>query len=71
MSEHESNTPRSLEELRHTIDSIDEKIGELISERARCALEVGAIKKSASPDGAEPSTYCLLYNSDAADDLTT
>ncbi len=41
-----------LDELRKKIDDIDVEIGELISERARCALEVGKLKKAENPDDA-------------------
>jgi len=47
----------SLAELRDKIDSIDEQIGDLISERAKCALQVGAIKKAENPAAGEPQTY--------------
>lgn len=41
------DTKRNLVALRDRIDAIDEKIGELISERARCAQEVAEVKKAA------------------------
>ena len=45
-----------LGELRDRIDSADEKIGNLISERANCALEVARVKKHFS-DVSEPKFY--------------
>ena len=45
-----------LAELRSKIDKIDQDIGELISERARCALEVANIKKRNS-DQTDPTFY--------------
>lgn len=42
--------------LRNRIDSIDEKIGQLISERAHCAQDVAAIKRQFS-DGTDPVFY--------------
>lgn len=47
---------KQLAALRQDIDSIDEKIGELISERARCAMDVAAIKKRYSA-AADPKFY--------------
>lgn len=40
---------QKLRQLRDRIDSIDEQIGQLISERAKCAQEVAEVKKSQSP----------------------
>ncbi len=37
---------KTLEELRRQIDSVDEKILELISERARCAAQVAKVKRN-------------------------
>ncbi len=49
---------QALAKLRERIDGIDEKIGALISERARCALEVAKVKKdSADGDAAGPKFY--------------
>ncbi len=45
MSEHE------LKALRVRIDSLDEKILELISERARCAQEVAKVKTASLAEG--------------------
>ena len=51
MTDQQSNNEQdSLGVLRDRIDGIDEKIGELISERARCALEVASVKKAALVD---------------------
>ncbi len=38
---------RTLEQIRHEIDAIDDEIVQLISRRARCAQEVAAVKKAA------------------------
>ena len=51
MSEHE------LQALRVRIDSLDEKIIELISDRARCAEEVARVKMAALKEGEVPVFY--------------
>jgi chorismate mutase len=35
----------TIEELRRRIDQLDEKLVELLNERAHCALEIGKLKK--------------------------
>ena len=48
-----------LKALRVRIDSLDEKILELISERARCAQDVARVKISTStPRRANSSALC-------------
>lgn len=37
-----------IEDWRRRIDEIDQKLVELLSERARCALEIGHLKRAAS-----------------------
>ena len=37
---------KALAELRNQIDALDEKIGELISERAKCAIQVAKVKST-------------------------
>jgi len=51
MSEHE------LKALRLRIDSLDERIQELISERARCAQEVARVKMKTLAEGEKPVFY--------------
>lgn len=46
-----------LQALRLRIDSLDEKILELISERARCAEEVARVKTASLPAGEKPVFY--------------
>ena len=46
-----------LQALRNRIDSIDEKILELISERAQCAQTVAQVKQKSLPAGAKPVYY--------------
>jgi chorismate mutase / prephenate dehydratase len=46
-----------LKALRNRIDSIDEKILELISERAACAQTVAQVKQRSLPEGAKPVFY--------------
>lgn len=46
-----------LKALRVRIDSLDEKILELISERARCATDVARVKMAALPEGEKPVFY--------------
>jgi chorismate mutase/prephenate dehydratase len=38
-------TPTDLNKLRIEIDAIDEKLVELLNQRARCALEIGRYKQ--------------------------
>ncbi|SEL56167.1 chorismate mutase [Atopomonas hussainii] len=53
-----SSTEESqLKALRKRIDSIDEKILELISDRARCAQEVARVKMQSLPEGESPVYY--------------
>ncbi|HSC75134.1 MAG TPA: chorismate mutase, partial [Pseudomonadales bacterium] len=40
----------TLQQLREKIDSLDAKIQEMISERARCAQQVAEVKKAEDPD---------------------
>lgn len=46
-----------LTELRTEIDSIDAQIGDLISQRARCAQRVAEVKQTWSKDGEPPIFY--------------
>ena len=46
-----------LNALRLRIDSLDEKILELISERARCAQDVARVKMQSLPEGEKPVFY--------------
>src|SRR5690606_15586777 len=46
-----------LKALRVRIDSLDEKILELISERARCAQEVARVKMQNLAEGEKPVFY--------------
>ncbi|HDZ57686.1 MAG TPA: prephenate dehydratase [Pseudomonas xinjiangensis] len=46
-----------LKALRNRIDSLDEKILELISERASCAQTVAQVKQKSLPEGARPVFY--------------
>ncbi|HHX34787.1 MAG TPA: prephenate dehydratase [Gammaproteobacteria bacterium] len=48
---------QELQALRVRIDSLDEKILELISQRARCAQEVGRIKMATLAEGEEAVFY--------------
>lgn len=48
---------QELQALRLRIDSLDEKILELISDRARCAEEVARVKMKALPEGEKPVFY--------------
>jgi chorismate mutase len=36
----------TIDELRRRIDQLDEKLVELLNERAHCALEIGKLKKT-------------------------
>ena len=51
-----ANEQQKLADLRDKIDNIDQQIGDLISERARCALAVAKIKKQFS-DASDPRFY--------------
>ena len=46
-----------LKALRKRIDSLDERILELISERASCAQTVAQVKQKSLPAGSEPVFY--------------
>lgn len=46
---------RSLEELRASIDEVDRRIGELLTERVRLVLEVGEFKRTRSLEVYDPS----------------
>jgi chorismate mutase/prephenate dehydratase len=48
---------KKLRALRDRIDSIDEDIGRLISERAACAQEVAEVKKTRDPSGQDVLFY--------------
>ena len=48
---------QELKALRLRIDSLDEKILELISERARCAQDVARVKMASLPEGEKPVFY--------------
>src|SRR5215212_7629809 len=45
----------SLDDLRRKIDALDERIVELLNERAACALEIGHEKKLAGMEVYQPS----------------
>jgi len=54
----QSNAPNEkLLVLRDAIDSIDEQIGELISQRAKCAMEVAEVKRAEVADGEDLIFY--------------
>ncbi|HET9262820.1 MAG TPA: chorismate mutase [Vicinamibacterales bacterium] len=44
-----------LDELRLRIDALDEELVRLLSARARCALEIGRVKKEAGLDVYQPA----------------
>src|SRR5690606_24917555 len=46
-----------LKALRNRIDAIDEKVLELISERARCAQVVAEVKQKTRAEGEQPVFY--------------
>jgi chorismate mutase/prephenate dehydratase len=46
MSQEQGNQPGKLAQLRDKIDDLDKQIGELISERAKCAMEVASVKRA-------------------------
>lgn len=48
---------QELKALRVRIDSLDEKILELISDRARCAEEVARVKTASLKEGEKPVFY--------------
>ena len=53
----DANTDQALQALRLRIDSLDEKILELISDRARCAEEVARVKMATLAEGEVPVFY--------------
>ena len=50
----EEHVVARLEELRRRIDALDEELVRLLSARARCALEIGHVKKQAGMDVYQP-----------------
>jgi chorismate mutase len=44
----------TIDELRERIDRLDERLVELLSERAHCALEIGRLKQSLGLDVYQP-----------------
>ncbi|MCB4203668.1 prephenate dehydratase [Deferribacterales bacterium Es71-Z0220] len=52
---------KSIDELRQQIDNIDEKILELLNERARCVIEIGKIKQSQNKPLYVPSREKAIY----------
>lgn len=57
MGEEQNSTNPRLLELRDAIDSLDEKIGELISQRAKCAIEVAEVKRADVAEGEDLVFY--------------
>jgi chorismate mutase-like protein len=54
MSGTEDLTQLSLDDLRRNIDRVDEVLVRLLNERARCACEVGRLKKELGIDVYQP-----------------
>lgn len=46
---------KQLDELRRRIDALDEELVRLLSARARCALEIGRVKKQAGMEVYQPA----------------
>jgi chorismate mutase/prephenate dehydratase len=61
-----ANPVDDLERVRQRIDAIDRELLRLISERARCAQEVGQIKSSSAPDGSDGSARFYRPEREAA-----
>jgi chorismate mutase len=51
----EERVVERLDDLRQRIDALDEELVRLLSARARCALEIGRVKKDAGMDVYQPS----------------
>ena len=51
----EERTVNRLDDLRRQIDALDERLVELLNERAACALEIGHEKKLAGLEVYQPS----------------
>ena len=51
----EERSVSRLDQLRQQIDALDERLVELLNERARCALEIGHEKKLAGLEVYQPS----------------
>jgi chorismate mutase len=45
MTQDDEEIPRRIDTLRDEIDRLDEQLVQLLSARARCALEIGQLKK--------------------------
>jgi chorismate mutase-like protein len=43
-----------IEDWRKRIDEVDQKLVELLNERARCAVEIGHLKKKAQQPASQP-----------------
>ena len=52
----------TLEELRKDIDRVDEVLVRLLNERARCACEIGKIKKEQNVDIYQPDREKQVLN---------
>jgi len=52
----------SLEELRRDIDRVDEVLVRLLNERARCACEIGRIKKDQGVEIYQPDRETQVLN---------
>ena len=52
----------SLEELRRDIDRVDEVLVRLLNERARCACEIGRIKKAEGVEIYQPDREKQVLN---------
>jgi chorismate mutase/prephenate dehydratase len=53
-------TPTDLNKLRIEIDTIDEKLVELLNQRARCALEIGRYKQRNQQAVYEPGREAVV-----------
>jgi chorismate mutase/prephenate dehydratase len=56
------STTASLDELRSKIDAIDLQILQLLNERARCAMQIGEIKRSSNAVYYVPEREKLIYD---------
>ena len=52
----------SIEDLRNDIDRVDEVLVRLLNERARCACEIGKIKKEQNVDIYQPDREKQVLN---------
>ncbi len=52
----------TIDELRHRIDRLDERLVELLNEHAQCALEIGKLKKALGLEVYQPEREAAVLH---------